>query len=691
MTAPSMTKPSMTAPLLTTSRQIPRNALIWLIVSMFSLLIPHLPRVPLWLVLVTVGCAVWRLMVHSGRWSFPPRSIKVGLMLSAFAGILLSYRTVLGLEPMVALLLAAYALKLLELTRRQDAYVLLFLSYFVCVTEFLFTQDLLVVLYSALNVLLVTTALVALHEGVRDRFHWGSLRRAGLMLAQAFPLMLVLFFLFPRFGPLWAMPLKSNAAKTGVSDTMRPGDISRLGQSDEVAFRAQFEGDIPPRSELYWRGLVFNRLSEGTWSGLKYFEVPATERRPKPVDRRGESLRYSIIMMPTQQHWLYSLRYAEPRTTGVMAAGDYRLFSPVEIEDQYRYRVESWPEAALETELSPWRRKLELDLPPLGDPQTRELARQMRQQSDSDADFITSVLRYFREQPFVYTLQPPLLGDNPMDDFLFSTRRGFCEHYAYAFVVMMRAAGVPARVVAGYQGGEINPVNGTVIVHQFDAHAWAEVWLPGEGWRRVDPTAAVSPDRIEGGLEQAMALEGSFLEASPLSPLRYRNVDWVNWVRLRYDALTYRWQSWVVGFDGEQQLEVLQRWLGNLDVSKFLYILFGSFSLVLIPVAVSLLRRPAGHQRTPLEQLYLLSCKRFAALGVARQTGEGASSYASRIALELPAAAGPAARIARAYTETVYQPAMATGQHNQQQAMTEIRSALAELKRIKPAARRPVQ
>ncbi len=206
--------------------------------------------------------------------------------------------------------------------------------------------------------------------------------------------------------------------------------------------------------------------------------------------------------------------------------------------------------------LSDWRRKTETKLPPVGNPKTRQLALDLRATASSDEDYVAMVLDKFNREGFVYTLRPEYMsGRHPIDQFMFQSRRGFCEHYASAFVFMMRAAGVPARVVAGYQGGEINPVNKTVIVHQFDAHAWAEVWIAEKGWVRVDPTAAVSPQRIEFGLEEAMASEGSFLAAAPLSPLRYRNIPLLNLLRLRYDALTYRWQSWVVGFDSEQQLE----------------------------------------------------------------------------------------------------------------------------------------
>ncbi|QIB67287.1 transglutaminase TgpA family protein [Kineobactrum salinum] len=623
----------------TAARIVPRNALVWIIISQFALLAPHLGRLPLWVVLVYLFAAGWRIMVYQGRWSFPGRWVKLGLIAAGFAAIWLSYGNLLGLEPTVALLLTAFALKLLELIRRKDAYVLIFLGYFICVTGFLFTQHLLLVLYSMLDILLLTTALVALHQPGEHRFRLATVRLPAVMLAQALPLMLVLFFLFPRLGPLWTVPVKSHAARTGVSDFMQPGDISSLSQSDEVAFRVQFDGDIPPRSELYWRGLVFSVLENGAWRSLKYADIPAREWRARRQEPVGEPLRYSVLMMPTQQNWLYSLRYAQSAQRSVMASADFRLYSPVEIEDQLLYRATSWPRTPLELELSAWRRRTELALPAAGNPATLALARQLRAASDSDADYVTAVLDHFNREPFVYTLQPPLLGEDPMDQFLFRTRRGFCEHYAFAFTLMMRAAGVPARVVAGYQGGEINPVNGTVIVHQFDAHAWAEVWLPGEGWRRVDPTAAVAPERIELGLEQALAGEGSFLADSPLSPLRYRGINWINMARLRYDALTYRWQSWVVGFDSQQQYQLLEDVFGDIRPRVFIAVLFASALVVLLPVAWLLLGRRQRHSLDPATKLYLAFCVRLAARGIVRAAGEAPADFARRAALEQPALA----------------------------------------------------
>lgn len=661
-------------------QEVPRNALMWIIISLFALVAPHAGRLPVWVLAVYVVAVVWRLQVHRGRWSFPGRWVKVAMTTSGFVGIYASYGTLVGLEPTVALLLTAFALKFIELSQRKDAYVLLFLGYFICITEFLFSQDLLITLYSILTVLLVTTALVALHQPGQNQFNRGTIRLAGVMLLQAMPLMVVLFFVFPRFGPLWTVPLKTQTAKTGMSDFMKPGDVASLSQSADVAFRVKFEGEIPEKSSLYWRGLVFSRLEQNVWSGLGYYDVPVSEQRPDDVVTQGKPLRYSVIMEPTQQNWLYGLRYARATSPGVMHSSDFRLVSPAPIESEYMYRVESWTQALLDEELSEWRRNTETKLPPQGNARTRQLALDLRAGADSDQQFVDKVLDNFNREPYVYTLRPGrLTGPNPIDEFMFQSKRGFCEHYASAFVFMMRAAGVPARVVAGYQGGEINPVNKTVIVHQFDAHAWAEVWLENQGWVRVDPTAAVSPLRIEMGLEEAIASEGSFLAAAPLSPLRYRGVPLLNQLRLRYDALTYRWQSWVVGFDSEQQFDLLHSLFGEISTRVFATLLLGSWALVLIPVAISLFLRRATHPTSALDKHYRLFCERMAGLGVVRAPGEPPSQFAQRATAALPVFSEQLQHITGLYMDLAY-----AGANNKTALVTFTRA----VKRFRPDRRR---
>lgn len=640
---------------MSTLQQIPRNALVWIIISLFALVTPHASRLPIWILALYAVAVIWRLQVHRGRWSFPGRWVKVVMILSGFVGIYASYGSFVGLEPTVALLLIAFALKLLELSHRKDAYVLLFLGYFICLTQFLFSQDLLVTLYALVSVTVVTTALVAIHRPGEHQFKLGTLRVASVMLLQALPLMIVLFFLFPRFGPLWTVPIKNHTAKTGMSDFMKPGDVASLSQSADVAFRVKFDGEIPVKSALYWRGLVLSRIEQGVWSALSSYDLPANQLRPQEVIIDGEPIRYNVIMEPTQQKWLYGLKYARSDTRTVMQTSDFRLFSPTLIETEFMYTVDSWTDVPVEETLSDWRRTTETQLPPTGNAKTRKLSLELREQAGSNAAFVDLVLDRFRVEPYVYTLRPGLLPEqDSIDAFLFQSQRGFCEHYASAFVFMMRAAGVPARVVAGYQGGEINPINKTVIVHQFDAHAWAEVWLASRGWVRVDPTAAISPLRIEFGLEEAMASEGSFLSAMLLSPARYRSIPLLNLLRLRYDALTYRWQTWVVGFDSERQFNLLRSFFGETTAKAFAIVLLGSWALVLLPVAISLFRAPDIEPVRPLAKHYRIFCKRLARLDLIRGAGETPSQFAQRVAEEFPDYAEQLWQITDLYNQLAY-------------------------------------
>ncbi|MEP5766537.1 MAG: DUF3488 and transglutaminase-like domain-containing protein [Halieaceae bacterium] len=635
--------------------QVPRNALVWIVLAQFVLLLPHLGRVPFWVLFIYLGAAAWRIMVYQGRWSFPGRYTKAALTISCFGGVALSYRSLIGLEPTVALLLIAYALKLIELADRRDAYMVIFIAYFVCVTEFLFSQELLMTLYMLFAVLVNTTALVALHQPGQDRFRPATLRGASVMLAQSFPLMILLFFVFPRIGPLWSVPLKSSSARSGVSDFMSPGDIANLSLSDEVAFRVQFDGNIPPRSKLYWRGLVFSRLDENTWRSLRWAEIPGDGRRATRPLLEGEPLDYSIILEPTQQNWLYVLPYAATSDRGIMASNDFRLVSPVPVQDQKRYQVRSWLQAPLETSLAEWRRSAELQLPATGSPRSRALAQAMFDDAGGDAlRYAQDVLSMFTRDEFFYTLQPPLLGDDPVDDFLFQSRRGFCEHYAAAFGFLMRAAGVPARVVAGYQGGEVNPVNGTVIVHQFDAHAWNEIWLQGRGWIRVDPTAAIAPDRIEFGLEQALQGEGSFLANTPLSPLHFRNINWINSLRLQLDAVNYSWQLFVLKYDSDQQYQLFNRLMGQFSSRGLVLLIVGLWVLILLPIVVATLWRRKGLRLDPATRAYSEFCDKLSRSGLARARQEAPGDYARRVTASRPELAAEVSAITRTYEAISY-------------------------------------
>ena len=580
-----------------TSAAIARPALAWIVLCQIIVVLPHLTRVPWWILTVYVGAAFWRFQVLRSRVELPARSIRFLLGVGGAAAIVMSYGSFIGLEPMVGLLLVASALKVLEAVRLKDGYVLVCLSFFVCTTEFLFSQSLPVMLYSVFASVMLVTALILLNQRPGTRMTPQAPWLAVRMLALAVPMMVVLFVLFPRIGPLWSVPSKTGQGTTGMSDVLRPGEVSKLGRSADVAFRVRFDGDIPPRSQMYWRGMVLNRFDDGAWRTLDWRDHPASERRLQVPEFSGSPLSYQVIMEPTLQRWLYALPYAESETTGVLEAWDYRLMVLNPIESQFGYRVNSWSNAVIEPVLSAWRQQFELALPEGLNPRTRLFMRELVKTQSSPESIIAEVLRFFRTQPFYYTLTPSVI-DEPdfVDRFVFESRRGFCEHYAYAFVVMMRMAGIPARIVGGYQGGETNPLNNTVVVRQFDAHAWAEVWLSGRGWTRVDPTAAVSPARVELGLEAALSEEEGFLADSPLSAYRFRGIGALNWLRLRYDALAWQWQSFIVGFNSAEQLDLLKNWFGEIKVSWFVAVLLGSWVLVLAPLTwfMARQRRPAG-------------------------------------------------------------------------------------------------
>lgn len=621
-----------------TDAALPRRALWWLIGCQFYVILLHLTRVPLWVLAIYLGAALWRLQMHRERALMPPRWLRLLLGLAAGGAVIASYQTLIGLDPMVALLLVASALKLIESVRAKDGYVLVSLGFFIMTTQFLYNQELPVALYSVVGTLLLVVSLIALNQRPSGSVSRREPLLALRMLGLAIPMMIVLFLLFPRIAPLWSVPSKNTQATTGMSDVLRPGDVTRLGRSAEVAFRVQFEDQIPRQRELYWRGMVLNEFADGAWRTLGWSDHPATERKlDKPI-AVGESLKYRIIIEPTMQHWLYAMPYAQSPTAGVFEAWDFRLAVRKPLESTFAYDVVTWPESSLQPELSPWRREAELALPSNLNPLTREWVERQVNAVGNGPELIARVLSYFREQPFYYTLQPPKIDDDDfVDEFIFQSLRGFCEHYAYSFVVMMRMAGIPARIIGGYQGGELNTLNNTLIVRQFDAHAWVEVWLEDRGWVRVDPTAAVAPERVEQGLEEALRGQEGFLADSLLSAYRFRSVTMVNWLRLRYDAAAWQWQSFIVGFNSDEQIDLLESWFGEIKVSWFVAVLLGSWVVVLAPLIWWMNRSRSSSERLPVEQQFAELCRGLARRGIERAVGESAISLLVRAESELPA------------------------------------------------------
>jgi transglutaminase-like putative cysteine protease len=628
---------------------IPRISLTWLLVAQVLVIIPHVSHLPLWIIGLWLGSAAWRIQIFRMRARYPNAWAKGALMLAAALGVFISRGSLVGLDAGVVLLVAAFVLKLLEMRTRRDALVLIFLGFFVVVTAYLFDDSMLMAFYSLLPVTALLAALIGLQQSSLAAQPWPTARLAGALMLQALPVMLLLFVFFPRMGPLWSLPVVNGKATTGLSDSMTPADIAELSRSSALAFRASFNDATPPRSALYWRALTLERFDGRRWSQSDYAEYGPGAQWQK----QGESLSYSIVMQPSMQRWLFALDVAETNLEQTRLMSDFRLQRRQPVERSLIYQVTSWPQALRELQLSAEMRRRTLQLPTQGEPRSRAWAEQLKREYPQPEQLVQALLSHFNREPYTYTLRPPRLGINNIDDFLFETRSGFCAHYAGAMTFVLRSAGIPARVVAGYQGGEYNPAGNYVQVRQFDAHAWVEYWQAGQGWVSVDPTFQVAPERIDLGLEEALADEQSFLEDSPFSPLRYRNLSWLNELRMTWDNVNYGWQRWVLGYQSQQQLEFLQRWLGRVDARSLVIGLVGGGGLLLGLLSLWLFK-PWQRERDVQQRLF----RRFEGLlarhGVQRNPSEGARDYATRAAQELPAQAQAIADFAAAFEAQRY-------------------------------------
>ncbi|MCL6414553.1 DUF3488 and DUF4129 domain-containing transglutaminase family protein [Aestuariirhabdus sp. Z084] len=641
--------------------QIPRTALFWLLACQLLAVLPHFGRLPIWVLLLAIVCTSWRLMIFTGRWSYPPFWLKSMLLLSAVAAIQWRYHSLVGLDAGGCLLVAAFILKLLEMKSPRDAYLVIFLSCFVVVIALLYDQSLVSSSFAMLNFLVIVAAAVGLNQGGLRERPLAAARKATVMLLQAIPLAIILFVLVPRVPPLWSVEPPGSQARTGLSNSMAPGDIAQLTQSDELVFRATFEGAVPEQRNLYWRALNLSYFDGRRWSerpvnqGQIEYRLKAPPSAARDRVALGSAVDYRVILEPTDQRWLFALDMVSSSVQGATLTRDSRLLTPDTVERRFSYAVQSALDYRLDSELDSWIREFYLQLPDAGDPRTREFARDLYRSVNEDGlQFVQSLMTRFREQEYFYTLRPPVLRDDTIDGFLFESRRGFCAHYAGAFVFLARAAGIPARVVVGYQGGEVNPELSVVQVRQFDAHAWAEVWLPEQGWLRVDPTAAVAPDRIEQNLQQAVAEEGSFLENELFSAHRYQGIPLLSRLRLQLDMLEYYWHQNVLDFDQQRQQGFWQDWLGGVDIGRVVIAL-----LVAAAITLGALggwgwwsqRLPA---RDPIVSAYLLFCRRLERYGLTREQGEGPLDFLKRIQDQQPDIAKNAEHLTRLYVNAQY-------------------------------------
>ena len=618
----------------------------WLLGSLALVAAPHAERLPWWVTVLVTMLFAWRGYVALNGLALPRKWILLLIAGGSLIGVFISYGRVLGRDSGIALLVVMLALKLMEMAALRDAMVLIFIAYFLVITNFLYSQTIPTTVFMLVMMWMITATMIGFQFRTRQPDAWFQLRSAGIMLLQAAPMMVVLFLLFPRMqGPLWGMPQDAYSGVTGLSDEMSPGSMSNLLTSDAVAFRANFEASTTPENlQLYWRGPVMWDFNGYTWSASRTpYILPRTlETLDKPIE-------YTITVEPHGKRWLFALDLPGKTPARGVLTSDFQLLAQTPVVNRLRYDMISYLRYRDNAALPNFELQRALRMPPQANPRTRELALDMRKRAGSDRAFINAVLTKFRTEKYSYTTTPPLLGANPVDEFLFTTLTGYCEHYASAFAVMMRFAGIPSRIVTGYQGGEVNTVGNYMIVRQADAHAWVEVWLANEGWVRVDPTAAVAPSRVQAGAVAAVP-QG---EALPL--LLRNNFPLLQRARLAWDTLANSWNQLVLGYSMDNQRELMRR-IGIDDATwqSMLTVMFTATGVITLLLALVTLAKLRRRRPDPAVAVYARFCDRLARAGVARRPSEGPADFSRRAAAAFPELASAIGSISDVYMRLRY-------------------------------------
>jgi len=613
------------------------TSILWLMTGLTLGAIPHFIYQPVWVAVMFMAMIFWRVMAIRHLWPLPTKrlsslkALHLSFAATAFLLLFMSYGNLIGRDAGVALLTVMLGLKLVEIRNHRDYYISCFLGYFLVVTNFFYSQNIPVALLMFVVVIIMTASLISLNDGKRSLSNKGLIKLASQMLLQAIPLMLLLFVLFPRIsGPLWGLPQDAHSGKTGIDDSMTLGKISQLILSDEIAFRVKFDGDIPPPSQQYWRGPVLWQTDGTTWTELKNSDLMSS--RPN-FTTSGYEYAYITTLEPHNRRWLFALDFPseQPNTPASHYTYDGQLRSIKPINQRQQIRLKSHSQYSLNANEDDYL-DAALKLPEDMHPRARQLAQSWLKHSEDPMQLVNKGLAHFNQNQFYYTLTPPKLTGDTIDSFLFESRRGFCEHYAASFTVLMRAAGVPARIVTGYLGGEINPVDDFLVVRQRDAHAWVEVWIQGQGWLRVDPTSAVSRQRIEQGMSTIMP-EGF---NAPLFTANSRNlIDLWQHIRNNWDALDNAWNQWVLAYGPELQKEFLQK-LGMAKPDWQTMALWLIIGFAVLSLMISFYLFYHLPKRTPVSKLYYIFCKKAARAGLVRPKNQGPLDFSIRLKQQYP-------------------------------------------------------
>ncbi|MFP4346997.1 MAG: transglutaminase TgpA family protein [Thermodesulfobacteriota bacterium] len=635
---------------------------------------PHIFRLPPW---IAGWCfLLWGYALAGAvrSWPRPGRPVLWILATTGFSMAILTFGGGFDSDAYVALLSVMASLKPLEIRSYRDKIITAFLAYFMVLANLFYSDTLLMTLYLFLSVLVTTAVLVHInHPGGAVK---AKLRLAGILMMQAIPLALILFVLFPRIqGGLWGITRKTTGT-SGFSDSMSPGSVSNMVENTAVAFRVRFEGPAPAPELRYWRGVVF-----AFFDGREWRRMPGLHPLRDGVP--GEkSVDYTVTLEPHRDRWLFLLEMPGNSPDRGVLLSDLTAVARRPVNERRIYRMRSF----LDYHTGPLRQweRISLQVPGRGNNQARELAREWARTGAAPREIVARALDYFQRNDFVYTFQPPLLGPEPVDDFLFNTRKGYCEHFASAFAFLMRAADIPARVVGGYQGGEMNPYGDYLIVRQSDAHAWTEVWFQDTGWTRVDPTLAVAPERARRGVQEVLSLEDrARLSAFPdLGPL----TDFLRSARLGWDSVNAYWTLWVMGYTRQDQESLLNRigirfdtWRGSL-----LTILLGLGLITGLTLLFAVgLKYRSGLRKDPAGQSYDAFRKKLARNGIEALPSQGPLDFAQEVIRRRPDLQQPVREITDLYIRLRY----GTGEHEAGDGKAAFRDLKNRVQRFDPRKR----
>jgi transglutaminase-like putative cysteine protease len=606
----------------------------WLLLVSVGLMMLHLPQLPIWMTAFVALLICWQFYTQHR----PIKKLtKAALMLIAGAGVLVSAAHADGLAGLSILLVAGAALKLLELNSRRDGWAIIMVAFFTIAVSFLFDQSMLLALVGVMVFWVTLTATIVMHRGQDARIKTRSVvQQSGVLLLQSIPVMVVLFVVFPRIGPLWSVQYKHAVAKTGLSETMSPGSVQQLTRNTDIAFRVEFtQGEAPLPEQRYWRSMTMSHFDGRTW----YIEESATDQFATQMN--DAAVEYRVVMEPTGRPWLSVLDYPVSfEARSYLTLGNQTIKSTRDVDSRLSYRAVSVASEGYLPEAPLGRRYLRV--PDQSAPRTRVWLEEQGLVGEPAQTVKARLIELFNRS-FRYTLSPTLVSGDSTDGFLFDTQEGFCEHFASATAIAFRLAGIPARVVGGYLGGEWNAVEGYMTVRQYEAHAWVEYWEKGKGWVRFDPTAAVAPERVELSFDQLFSDDQAFAADAPISLIRFeKHWSFISGLRQQYDALNYRWHRMVLDYQSQDN-EWLQDWLN----SRYRWVALAL--IVIIPgvclglVLLWMQRKKARYTTVVGVQLEKIS-HRLSKVDrrLQRKSGETAAHYLARLVELYPALSEPA-------------------------------------------------